>query len=278
MQTVLITGASSGFGRVTAEKLARLGYKVFGTSRRTGQNVAGAEMLVMDVQDETSVIDAVQKVAKQTGRLDALINNAGIFLMGTAEETTEAQTRDLFETNFFGALRVMNAVLPVMRGQRSGRIINVASLVGRMGIPGEAAYSASKFALVGYSEALRYELAPFGIHVSLIEPGFFKTNIEQVAIPAEKTIEDYRAVRSALETAIKQGFEKARDAGEVATLIAEVIKTPKPALHYPIGNEANALQLKRFLPESLFESGFKRGFGLDKVKPTAMTNLTKEIA
>ena len=176
MQTVLITGASSGFGRVTAEKLARLGYKVFGTSRRTGQNVA------------------------------------------------------------------------------------------------------SKFALVGYSEALRYELAPFGIHVSLIEPGFFKTNIEQVAIPAEKTIEDYRAVRSALETAIKQGFEKARDAGEVATLIAEVIKTPKPALHYPIGNEANALQLKRFLPESLFESGFKRGFGLDKVKPTAMTNLTKEIA
>jgi NAD(P)-dependent dehydrogenase (short-subunit alcohol dehydrogenase family) len=266
MQTVLITGASSGFGRVTAELLAKLGYKVFGTSRRSGQTVQGAEMLVMDVQDETSVKDAVQLVVKQTGKLDVLINNAGIFLMGTAEETTEAQTRDLFETNFFGALRVMNAVLSIMRGQRSGRIINVASLAGRMGVPGEAAYAATKFALVGYSEALRHEVAPLGIHVSLIEPGFFKTNIEQAAIHPEKTIDDYKEIRSILETAIKRSFEKGRDAKEVANLVAEVIKTPKPALHYPIGNEANALQIKRFLPESLFEIGFKRGFGLDKVE------------
>jgi NAD(P)-dependent dehydrogenase (short-subunit alcohol dehydrogenase family) len=276
MQTVLITGASSGFGRATAEKLAGLGYKVFGTSRRSGQSVPGAEMLVMDVQDETSVREAVQQVVKQTGRLDVLINNAGILITGMAEETTEAQTRDLFETNFFGALRVMNAVLPIMRKQRSGRIINVASIAGRMAVPGEASYAATKFALVGYSEALRHEVAPLGIHVSLIEPGFFKTNIEQAGISAEKTITDYTEVRATVETAIKRGFEKGRDAKEVASLIANVIKTPKPALHYPIGNEAGALNVKRFLPESLFETGFKRSFGLDKV--TSVNNLVEETA
>jgi NAD(P)-dependent dehydrogenase (short-subunit alcohol dehydrogenase family) len=269
MQTVLITGASSGFGRATAEKLAQLGYKVFGTSRRSGQSVQGAEMLVMDVQDETSVREAVQRVVKQTGRLDVLINNAGILITGIAEETTEAQTRDLFETNFFGTLRVMNAALPVMRKQRSGRIINVASLAGRMAVPGEAPYAATKFALVGYSEALRHEVAPLGIHVSLIEPGFFKTNIEQAAISAGKNIADYQEIRTVVEATIKGSFEKGRDAKEVASLIAEVIKTPKPALHYPIGNEAGALNIKRFLPESLFEVGFKRSFGLDKMEPSA---------
>jgi NAD(P)-dependent dehydrogenase (short-subunit alcohol dehydrogenase family) len=278
MQTVLITGASSGFGRATAEKLAQLGYKVFGTSRRSGQSVPGAEMLVMDVQDEASVNRTVKTVMEQTGRLDVLINNAGIFLMGAAEETTEAQTRDLFETNFFGALRVMNAVLPVMREQRSGRIINVASIAGRMAVPGEASYAATKFALVGYSEALRHEVAPLGIHVSLIEPGFFKTNIEGAAIPAEKNIADYKEIRATVEAAIKRGFEKGRDAREVAALIAEVIKTPKPALHYPIGNEAGALNVKRFLPESLFEVGFKRSFGLDKMEPSATRNISKETA
>jgi NAD(P)-dependent dehydrogenase (short-subunit alcohol dehydrogenase family) len=267
---ILITGASSGFGRVTAEMLAGLGYKVFGTSRRSGQTLPGVEMLVMDVQDEASVTRVVQTVLQQAGQLDVLINNAGIFVLGTAEETTIEQTRELLETNFIGAVRMMQAVLPIMRKQRSGRIINVTSLVGRMGIPGEAAYSASKFALVGYSEALRQELAPLGIHVSSVEPGFFKTNIEQAALPVERTIADYKEIRTALETAIKRGFEKAGDPEKVAALIVKIIKAPKPKLHYPIGKEANALQLKRFLPENLFESGFRRGFGLNKLVPAKL--------
>jgi NAD(P)-dependent dehydrogenase (short-subunit alcohol dehydrogenase family) len=265
MQTVLITGASSGFGRVTAELLAQLGYKVFGTSRRPGQSVPGAEMLVMDVQDKASVRQGVETILQQTGQIDVLVNNAGILVVGTGEETTIEQTRLLLETNFLGAIRVMQAVLPSMRKRRSGRIINVASLGGRLGTPGEAAYSASKFALVGYSEALRHEVAPLGIQVSLVEPGFFQTNMEQSASGPENPIADYAPIRAALESAIKHNFEKGGDAREVATVISQIIKAPNPKLHYPIGKDTVALQVKRFLPEALFEVGLKRSFGLDKV-------------
>jgi NAD(P)-dependent dehydrogenase (short-subunit alcohol dehydrogenase family) len=276
MKTVLITGASSGLGRVTAEKLAGLGYNVFGTSRRSGQSVQGVTMLVMDVQDETSVTEAVQTVVKRTGRLDVLINNAGVLITGAAEETTLEQTKDLFETNFFGALRTINAVLPVMRQQGEGRIINVASMAGRIGVPGEAAYSASKFALVGYSEALRHEVAPFGIHVSLVEPGFFQTNMEHATVHAEKTLGDYKAIRSALETAIKHNFEKGSDPKEVATLVAQMIQTPKPRLHYLVGGGTRIAQLKNFMPEAMFETGLKRNFGLDKI--SSQSKVSKELA
>lgn len=265
MKTVLITGASSGIGRVTSERLAGLGYKVFGTSRRVDQKVPGVTMLVMDVQDETSVNAAIVKVMEQTGRLDALINNAGILLVNTVEETTLEQTRALLETNFIGAIRMVQAVLPIMRKQRSGRILNVASLGGRIGVPGEAIYSASKFALVGFSEALRHEIAPFGIHVSSVEPGFFKTNIDQAAIPALTSISDYQPIRSALEAAIKRSFEKAGDAKHVAELIATILKAPKPKLHYLVGKDTGVLQLKRFLPEFLFELALRRNFGLSKL-------------
>jgi NAD(P)-dependent dehydrogenase (short-subunit alcohol dehydrogenase family) len=262
MKTVLITGASSGLGNSTAQKLAGRGYKVFGTSRRAGQRIQGVEMLQMDVQDEGSVRQGVDAILVQTGQIDVLVNNAGILIVGTGEETSVAQTQQLLETNFLGAIRVMQAVLPAMRKRRNGHIINVASLGGRLGVPGEAAYSASKFALVGYSEALRHEVAPLGIHVSVVEPGFFQTNMEQSAIGPANPIADYAPIRAALESAIKHNFENGGDPGVVAAAIAGIIKTSSPKLHYPVGKDTIALQVQRFMPEAMFEVGLKRSFGL----------------
>jgi NAD(P)-dependent dehydrogenase (short-subunit alcohol dehydrogenase family) len=181
---VLVTGASSGIGKACAERLFARGCRVYGTSRqapralaqvRTSDLAPMLRMIPLDVTSDASVDAAVGVVVACEGRIDAVVNNAGFGVAGAAELTTIEEAREQFETNFFGTVRVCRAVLPVMRQQGSGRILNVSSIAGRIGIPFQAFYSASKFAIEGFSEALRMEVAPFGVKVVLIEPGDFRT-------------------------------------------------------------------------------------------------------
>jgi short-subunit dehydrogenase len=176
-RVVLITGASSGVGQSTARLLAHRGYKVFGTSRNPGGSaiIPAVEMLPLDVRADDSVQACVEAVSSRSGRLDVLINNAGQELAGAVEEVSAEECRAQFETNFFGVVRMVNAVLPLMRRQNRGHIINAGSLSGLSPIPFLGIYSATKFALEGYTEALRHEVKPFNIRVSLTEAGFLKT-------------------------------------------------------------------------------------------------------
>jgi len=179
-KVVLITGASSGFGKACAEHLAGLGHWVYGTSRRArfedGAVVpGGVRMLPMDVREDDSVARAIAFIRKDAGRLDVLVNNAGLALAGAIEDTTVDEARDLFETNLFGAHRVCRAALPILRAQGAGLIINVSSLAGLVTVPFQGFYSASKYALESMTDALRMEVAAFGIRVVLIEPGDFKS-------------------------------------------------------------------------------------------------------
>ena len=176
---VLITGASSGFGKQLGLALIAKGYRVFGTSRNPGActPIPGLTMLSLDVRDDSSVAACVDSVFSQAGRLDVLVNNAGCVHEGPLEEMSLDELKDIFETNFFGAARMVNAVLPMMRERRGGHIINVGSAAGLMSMPFTGPYCASKYALEGYSESLRHELKPLGIHVSLVEPSFIKTSL-----------------------------------------------------------------------------------------------------
>ena len=176
-RSVLITGASSGVGKATARRFAGAGFRVFGTSRRPEPDDSGIEMLELDLRSPDSIEHCVAEVLSRASSIDVLVSNAGVMHWVFAEETTMDEAHALFETNFFGPARMMKAVLPNMRKARRGRIINVGSLAAWVGEPGEAYYSASKRALAGLTESLRHEMWPLGIHVSLIEPGAFQTNV-----------------------------------------------------------------------------------------------------
>src|SRR6058998_1295203 len=177
-QTVLVTGTSSGIGQAIARLLAERGFNVFGTARKPAAGrSSNVTMVALDVRSDDSVRSCVQQVLSQTGRIDVLVNNAGYTLMGAAEETSLDEAKAQLETNFFGVVRMVKAVLPRMRKAGSGKIINIGSLAGITAIPFGSFYTASKFALEGYTEALWHELRPFGIHATLIEPGFVSTPI-----------------------------------------------------------------------------------------------------
>ena len=175
-QVILITGASSGFGKVTAQTLAGKGYVVYGTSRRIANgNIGQIRMLIADVTDENSVRSAVNRIMDEQGHIDVLINNAGMGIGGALELATEEEVSMQMNTNFFGVVNMCKAVLPYMRKARRGKIINISSIGGVMGIPYQGFYSASKFAVEGYSEALALEVHPFHIKVCLVQPGDFNT-------------------------------------------------------------------------------------------------------
>src|ERR1700759_1228852 len=179
-QVVLVTGASSGIGLACATYLAGRGYRVYGTSRRAGNSQGGSvAMLTADVTDDQSVEEAVAAVLEREGRLDIVVNNAGMGIAGPVENTSIEEARRQLEVNFFGAFRVCRAVLPALRSQRSGYIVNIGSIGGLIAIPYQAMYSASKFALEGLSEPLRMEVRPFGVKVVIIEPGDHKTAITE---------------------------------------------------------------------------------------------------
>src|SRR5438445_13110675 len=180
MNVALVTGVSSGIGNATARALVERGYRVFGTVRsETSAVPSKVERVLLDVRDANSIASAVREVLDRAGRIDLLVNNAGGSVTGAVEETSLSQAKDLFEVNFFGAVRVTQAVLPAMRAQRSGRIIFISSVVGFLPAPFMGFYSASKHALEGLAESLDHETRMLGIRAALVEPGFIRTNIGQ---------------------------------------------------------------------------------------------------
>ena len=196
----IVTGASSGIGQATAERLARAGYKVYGTSRRAAQSGQRSfEMLALDVTSDASVEAAVTEVMRAEGRIDLLVNNAGFGVApGGAEESSIEQARSIFDTNFFGIVRMTRAVVPHMRRRGSGRIINIGSVLGFLPMPFGALYAATKHALEGYSESLDHELRTRGIRVSVIEPAYTKTQFDANFIGPDATLDEYREVRAEL--------------------------------------------------------------------------------
>jgi len=260
MKVVLITGASSGFGKSIAEHLAAQGCRVFGTSRSPKEPVAGVTMLSLDVNDDLSVQTAVSDVIAQAGRIDVLINNAGVGLCGAIEDTSIDEARWQMETNFFGPVRMIQAVLPHMRKLGSGRIINIGSLAGQMALPYQPFYSTSKFAMEGLNEALRLELCSSGIDSTIIEPGDFATGFTAARVFSAQAKTGLHA--QALERVVGI-YEKDELNGAspqmVANLCARIIAAGKIAPRYSVGriDQRFGLLLKRWLPASWFEKMFR---------------------
>ena len=264
---VLVTGASSGIGQAVARLLQRRGYTVFGTSRvRTGM-LDGVEMLPLDVRSGESVAHCVKEVLERAGRLDVLVNNAGYVLGGAIEETALEEARAQFETNFFGLVRMVRAVLPAMRSQGGGRIVNVSSLAGLSAVPFLGFYSASKFALEGYSEALFNEVRPLHIHVSLVEPGFIRTNLQAAAEqPAGGRIGAYDGAREAALKSMRDYLERAPGPGVVAEVVGRIVESRSPRLRYNVGKEARlVVHLRRLVPEGVALKIMRRYFRIDGV-------------
>src|SRR5215471_13664914 len=263
---VLITGASSGVGQSTARLLSQKGYRVFGTSRNPASAGAtpGVEMLGLDVRSDGSVPACVKAVADRAGRIDVLVNNAAYELAGALEEISLDEARAQFETNFFGVVRMVNAVLPHMRRQKQGQIINVGSLAGVSSIPFMGFYSASKFALEGYTEALRLEVKPLNIRVSLTEAGFLKTPMMHNRQVSAGRIADYDRRRKLAFDAFRHHEEKAPGAEVVARTVLDIVARRTPRLRYLIGSQAKvAARLQRFLPEAAYEWGKESVFRLN---------------
>jgi len=265
-KVALVTGASSGIGAAIAAALAKSGYRVFGASRHPDASSNEIETIVMDVDDDASVASAVAGVMQRAGRVDAVINSAGWALMGPIEETSIAEARAQMETNFFGVLRVCLAVLPIMRAQKSGYIVNISSLAGVFGNPFSGLYSASKFALEGLSESLRFETRPFGVRVALIEPGD-----TQSQLPARRRTVAGASAQSAYAEAfgrLQKGQAKdeasAPSAEGVADVVARILAAPNPRLRHSVGmaGQRIVVVLKRVLPYSWFERIVGAALGL----------------
>ncbi len=260
-QVIFITGASGGFGMAFVRSLVRSGYRVFGTSRHPEKvqiddledYSASFNLLEMDINSSLSVKKAIQQVLEMTDRLDVVINSAGYALAGSIEDTTIEEVQEIFNTNFFGIHRVCREVIPIMRKKGGGRIINIGSLIGLVGIPFQALYAATKYALEGYTEALRLELEPFHINVSLVEPGDFHTTLTEHRKIARQYNSD-SAYWSRFSKVIKE-VEKAERNGEspekLAALIEKIISSRSPRLRYRIGPSSSIIGLKPLLPESL---------------------------
>ncbi|MCC5660852.1 SDR family NAD(P)-dependent oxidoreductase [Nostoc sp. XA010] len=262
-KVVLVTGASSGFGQLIAQKLAAVGYCVFGTSRKESPASQGVEMLTLDVTSDFSIQSCINQLLTRTNRIDLLVNNAGQIHASMIEETSLEQAKEIFETNFWGVVRVTNAVLPFMRQQRSGHIINMSSVAGLIGAPGQGFYSASKFALEGYSEALSVELDPFNIKVSLVEPGYFKTNFNQAMLQPTVIHSDYDTVRDVISSSVQGAIAQGDNPDKVAKAIARIASSSSPRLRYRIGNEAEWLpRLRAILPDKLFRFGARKRLNL----------------
>jgi NAD(P)-dependent dehydrogenase (short-subunit alcohol dehydrogenase family) len=268
-RVVLITGASSGVGQFTARLLSQTGYTVFGTSRNpaSADSIPGVEMLSLDVRADDSVRACLEALYRRFGHVDVLINNAGYELAGALEELSLQEAAAQFETNFFGVVRMVNAVLPSMRQQKRGHIINVSSLSGLSAIPFLGIYSASKFALEGYTEALRHELKPFNIQVSLTEAGFLRTPMMNHRQAGAHRITDYDPWRERALLAIRGHEEKGPGPDVVAEKLLEIVSGTNPRLRYLIGPQAKSVaRLRRFLPARMYEQGVRRTFSLDSTR------------
>jgi len=264
-RVVLITGASAGIGQVAADQLHGGGWTVIGASRR-GTATAGWTPLVMDVDDDDSVRTGVQQVIEQNARLDAVVLCAGWGLAGAVEQTPIAQAKEQFETNFWGSVRVVQAALPFMRSQGGGRVVLVSSIGGIVGIPFQAFYSASKFAMEGYGEALAYEVAPFGIEVTLIEPGNVRTDFTGSRRNVEPPVGDdsYAAMVAKAVGLMERDEANGVPADDVAAVIAAVLNSAHPRRRTSVGKmgERVGIMAKRLIPYRVFERAAKSSLGV----------------
>src|SRR5438477_3142461 len=257
----LVTGASSGIGKATAERLATAGYKVYGTSRRGATSGQRAfEMLSLDVTSDESVAAAVNALLRSEGRLDLLVNNAGFSIAPAgAEESSIEQARSIFETNFFGILRMTRAVLPHMRRQGNGRIVNISSVFGFLPAPYMALYAATKHAIEGYSESLDHELRTRGIRVSVIEPAYTKTQFDANFLEPDSKLDEYREIRASLRKTFTEVMAAADDPSVVADVVLEAASAARPKLRYTAGVRAGRLRLlRRFAPAGLIDIGIRK--------------------
>jgi short-subunit dehydrogenase len=242
-KTILVTGASSGFGLLIANKLHENGYTVIGTSRNPEKYATKLpfKMIALDLDSEQSINTLSDRLFKEIGQLDMLINNAGFLVNGIAEEIPIELGRKQFETNFWGTIKVTNVILPYFRKQKSGKIITVGSITGLVAFPSTAYYAASKHALEGYYKALRYELTEFNIRVAMIEPGSFKTNIMENASTTLNRIEDYNSLRNKSEKYADFIVEQGEDAAMVAEKVLKVVQTEQPKFRNLVGKGLSVL-------------------------------------
>lgn len=263
-KVVIVTGVSSGIGRAAAEKLAKRGCQVFGTVRNISKAspLPGVKFVEMDVRDDASVQRGIMSVIEQAGRVDVLVNNAGTALSGAVEETSIAEATSIFDLNVFGILRTAKAVLPHMRAQRSGRIVNVSSVLGFLPAPYMGLYSASKHAVEGMSESMDHEVRQFGIRVVLVEPSFTRTKLDVNATQVVTRIKEYDDESKRAAEAVMKNIANAQDANNAADTIVEAAignwrmrKTPK-------GHASLLSKLRRFMPSGPVDKSLRKTFGL----------------
>ena len=280
-KVAVVTGSSSGIGYETSLLLARNQFATYATMRNLNKSnevrdIASKEkiplnVIQLDVNDDTSVHDAIDTIVKENGRIDVLVNNAGYDLFGSLEELSIEEIKQQFETNFFGVIRATKAVIPTMRKQGSGTIVNISSLGGRIGLfPFEAPYHASKFALEGFTESLRHELGEFDINVILIEPGFVRSNFMD-NIRTAKSFDSNKSPYAKTVQQLFQGFEpmvaNSSHPKEVAQVILNAVNSSNPNVRYPVGRDAESVlkarmelsdkELEQWVRESYME---KKGF------------------
>jgi NAD(P)-dependent dehydrogenase (short-subunit alcohol dehydrogenase family) len=272
-KVALVTGSSSGIGLETVLALARDGYYTFASMRNVGK--AGelehavkkenlpVEIIELDVDKEESIISAIKKVLTKNGRLDVLVNNAGYGQFGCTEDLTIDDFRKQFETNFFSIVRIIQEVAPIMRKQNSGNIINISSVVGRMGLPGSPAYISSKFALEGLGECLRYELGQFGIKTTMIEPGVIKTNFfNSMKVPESKIDPKYKTLTDNILAGLKMMVEMGTAPSQVADVVMKAIHDDEMLPRYVVGTDAamfmeakkmkTDLEFEKYMSKELF--------------------------
>jgi NAD(P)-dependent dehydrogenase (short-subunit alcohol dehydrogenase family) len=263
-RVVLVTGASRGIGKAIAEKFAQHGDRVFGTARQPESiKWAAGTLLPLDVQEETSVAQCVETILSQAKRIDVLVNNAGITITGAIEELSLTQVKAVFETNFFGVVRMTQAVLPAMRRQAAGRIVNIGSVAGFLPMPFQAVYAATKHALAGWTETLDLEVRRFGIRAILIQPGFFRTDIDRNSTTGSFINSVYEDERSRVVEKIRLSVENGDDPVKVAEAVLQAATKKGPNVKVLVGRGARQVRvLHTLLPRALFELGLRRQFGL----------------
>jgi short-subunit dehydrogenase len=260
----IVTGASAGIGKATAPALAAAGYRVFGTYRRPpATRSPGIEYLACDVTNDESVKAAVGELLSKTGRIDLLVNNAGVGLFAGAEESSLEQAKSLFDVNLFGVIRMTKAVLPTMRQQGAGRIVNISSVMGLIPAPFWALYAATKHALEGYSESLDHEIRGSGVRVVLVEPAYTRTSFEGNAYHGDQQLDVYQSARSNAEAAFRDAMTNG-DAPELVVSAAVKASTAvTPRRRYTAGWTARQVSLlRRFVPESAFDRSLRKQMGL----------------
>jgi len=271
-KVAVLTGSSSGIGLETALTLARNGFLTYATMRNLAKsdNIKSVavkdhlpiRIVQLDVTDDTSVNNAVQSIIKETGRIDILVNNAGYALSGAFEDLSLEEIKNQYDTNFYGIIRTTQAVLPIMRKQRSGRIINISSGLGLFGFPGMSAYSSTKFAMEGLSESMAYELDQFGIKVVLIEPGVIRTNMDNSIVIAKKSQDSsspYSQMMQKMGNNFKKFTENASSADVVANVVLEAATSEKPRLRYLAGKDMKMwMQSKNSMPDDEFYNSMKK--------------------